>query len=116
REGAPILLRLWSRLQRRLGDQLGVGAGGEMRAAAAIAHERQLPIFLIDDPLRLTIGRLLAALSFRERISLLVGGLIGVVVPARVVEGQLQEYTESPTEYLDAIRSAYPGVARVLLD
>ena len=116
RSEAPIILRLWARMQQRLGDQLGTGAGGEMRAAAAIAKERALPIFLIDDPIRETIRRLLGALSFKERISLLAGGLLGVVIPTRMVEAQLEEYNEAPGEYLEAIRGAYPSVARVLLD
>jgi pheromone shutdown protein TraB len=113
---APILLRLWGRLQRRLGETMGEGAGGEMRAAAAVAKERALPIFLIDDPIRETIRRLIGALSFRERISLLVGGLLGIVLPTQLVEDQLEEYSEAPGDYLDAVRQSYPSVARVLLD
>jgi pheromone shutdown protein TraB len=112
----PIFLRLWGHLQKRLGDELGAGAGGEMRAGAAIAKERSLPIFMIDDPIRDTLRKLIASMSFKERISLLVGGFIGLVIPTRMVEDQLEEYNESPGDYLDAIRQAYPGVARVLLD
>ncbi len=116
RGSAPILLRLWGQLQKRLGDSLGAGAGGEMRAAANVARERQLPIFLIDDPIRETIRRLLGSLSFKERISLLVGGIVGLVIPTKLVEQQLEEYTEAPGDYLEAVRAAYPSVARVLLD
>jgi pheromone shutdown protein TraB len=112
----PLMLRLWGQLQKRLGESIGSGAGGEMRAAATVAHERRLPIFLIDDPIRETIRRLLASLSVRERVSLLVGGIVGLVIPARVVERQLAEYSEAPGDYLDAVREAYPTVARVLLD
>lgn len=112
----PFFLRLWARLQQRLGDEMGAGAGGEMRAAARIAHERQLPVFLIDDPIRETLRRLIASMSFKERIGLLVGAIVGVFLPTRVVQDQLDQYTEEPTDYLDAVRQAYPSVARVLID
>jgi pheromone shutdown protein TraB len=113
---APIFLRLWAHMQKRLGDELGSGAGGEMRAAAGIAKERSLPIFLIDDPIRETLRKLIASMSFKERISLVLGGILGLVIPTRLVEDQLDAYNEAPGDYLDAIRQAYPGIARVLLD
>lgn len=116
RTGAPLFLRLWSTLQRRLGEQLGEGAGAEMRAAAQVAKERSLPVFLIDDPIRETLGRLMRSMSFKERVLLLVGGLVGLVIPAPVVTRQLEQYSESPEAYLEEVRRAYPGVARVLLD
>ncbi|MCI4353061.1 MAG: TraB/GumN family protein [Thermoplasmata archaeon] len=116
RPSVPPLIRLWGILQRRLGAQLGQGAGGEMRAAARFARERQLPIFLIDDPFALTVRRLLASLSPSERIRLIAGAILGLVIPARTVKRELDHYTEAPTEYTDEIRNAFPSVARVLID
>lgn len=116
RGGAPIFLRLWAHLQQRLGDEWGTGAGGEMRAAAEIAKERSLPIFLIDDPIRETLRRLIGSMSLKERVSLVLGGLLGLVLPSRFVQRQLDDYAEAPTEYLEAVRSEYPALARVLLD
>lgn len=113
----PILLRIWARLQRRLGEQMGGGLpGSEMRAAAEIARERHLPLLLIDDPIRETLGKMLRAMSFRERISLVFGGFVGLIIPTRFVERQLDEYNSAPEPYLEQIRAAYPSVARVLLD
>jgi pheromone shutdown protein TraB len=112
----PIMLRVWGMVQRRLGQELGQGAGAEMRAAAEIAKERQLPLFLIDDPIRDTVGRMLGSLSYKERISLLVGSIAGLLLPSRVVEHQIDKYNADRTEYLDEIRLAFPTVARVLLD
>lgn len=117
RTGAPILLAVWARIQRRLGADIGGGApGAEMRVAAQIAKERNLTLLLIDDPIRETIGRLLRSMSFKERASLLLGGIVGLVIPSRLVEKQLAEYTEAPEPYLEQVRSSYPTVARVLLD
>jgi pheromone shutdown protein TraB len=116
RSSAPPLIRLWGMIQRRLGAELGQGAGGEMRAAARWARERQLPIYLIDDPFAVTVRRLLGSLSVSERVRLLAGAVVGLVVPARAVRQELDHYTEAPTEYTDQIRAAFPTVARVLID
>ena len=60
--------------------------------------------------------RLVASMSLKERISLVLGGLLGLVIPPRIVERQLDAYAESPAEYLEEVRGAYPSIARVLLD
>ncbi|MCI4337204.1 MAG: TraB/GumN family protein [Thermoplasmata archaeon] len=114
---APLFLRLWSTVQRRLGEQIGAGVpGAEMRTAADLARERGIPLLLIDDPIRETMGRLLRSLSFKERITLLVGSIIGLVVPTRIIEHQIDEYAEAPADYLEQVREAYPTIARVLID
>jgi len=117
RSGGPLFVRFWGLIQKRLGAEIGGGfAGGEMRTAARLARERGLPLFLIDDPIRETLGRLVRSISVRERLSLLVGGFVGLVIPSRVVVGQLDAYNEAPADYLSEVRQAYPQVVRVLLD
>ena len=116
RGSVPLLIRFWGMLQRRLGAELGQGAGGEMRAAAQFAKENQLPIFLIDDPFTLTVRRLLGSLSPYERVRLLFGAILGLVIPARTVRRELAQYSEKPTDYTDQIRTQFPTVARVLID
>ena len=116
RPAVPPLIRLWGMLQRRLGAQLGQGAGGEMRAAARFARERNLPIFLIDDSFALTVRNLLGSLSPSERIRLLAGAALGLVIPTRMVKRELDQYSEAPGDYTDQIRTTFPTVARVLID
>ncbi len=116
-QGVPMLARLWGHLQRRLGAELGGGvAGEEMKVAAEVARERSLPLFLIDDPIRATLARLLASMSVRERVSLLVGAVLGLVIPSRVVEKEMDRYVEQPGEFADELRRASPTLAKVLLD
>src|SRR5579862_491126 len=39
--GSPLFLRLWSTVQRRLGEQIGAGVpGAEMKTASDLARER----------------------------------------------------------------------------
>jgi pheromone shutdown protein TraB len=115
--GVPLIARWWAVLQRRLGAELGGGgAGNEMKVAASVAHERSLPLFLIDDPIRATLTHLLGALPLRERVNLLVGAFVGLFVPARVVEREMDRYVDDPKEFADQLRQASPTLAKVLLD
>lgn len=115
--GLPFMTRLWGVLQRRLGEDLGGGiAGAEMKVAANVARERQLPLFLIDDPIRATVLRLVQTMPFKERIQLLVGSMIGLIIPSRFVRREVDRYAASPEEFTNALRQASPTVARVLLD
>lgn len=113
----PLFARLWSMLQRRLGADLGGGPpGSEMRTAAQVARERNLPLFLIDDPIRGMLQRLLATMPFKERVTLLAGSLLGLFIPSRMVKDQLEEYVDQPGDAVAELRRASPTIARVLID
>jgi len=114
---APLFARLWSVIQRRLGSEIGAGApGAEMKVAVEVARERNVPVFLIDDPIRLTLANLVRSMSFKERVTLLTSAVVGLFVPARTVQKEMDRYAESPQEYTDELRRVSPTTARVLLD
>jgi pheromone shutdown protein TraB len=116
RSGGPFFLRLWAAIQRRLGEELGTGAGAEMRAAATLAKDWKLPLFLIDDPIRETLAQLLRSLSVQERLRLIFGSVAGLFIPSRMIRRQIGEYSKHPGELLEEMRTQFPGVTRVLLD
>ncbi|MGA7649553.1 MAG: hypothetical protein WBW40_02440, partial [Thermoplasmata archaeon] len=56
---SPLFARLWGVVQRRLGAEIGAGVpGAEMKVAIEVARGRDLPVFLIDDPIRATLANL----------------------------------------------------------
>jgi pheromone shutdown protein TraB len=115
--GAPLFARLWSRVQRRLGAEIGAGEpGAEMKVAARVARERNLPLFLIDDPIRTTLVELVRSMPFKERVLLLVGATVALFVPPRIVEREMDRYADQPQAYTSELRRASPTLARVLLD
>lgn len=117
RGGGPLLARLWGLVQRRLGAEIGAGVpGAEMRAAASVAQERSLPLFPIDDPLRTTMFRLVRSMPFKERVAILLSAVLGLFLPARLVEREMDRYVEAPDAYAEELRRASPTLARVLLD
>ncbi len=115
--GVPLIARLWGHLQHRLGAELGGGgAGAEMKVAAAVAGERSVPLFLIDDPIRATLASLLAALPLRERVLLLASAFAGLFLPSGVVGREVDRYAEDPEGFAEEIRRASPTLAKVLID
>lgn len=115
--GAPLFARIWGRVQRRLGAEMGGGEpGAEMKVAARLAKERNLPLFLIDDPLRSTLRELVRTMPFKERVALLAGAVAALFIPARVVEREMDRYADQPAAYTAELRRASPTLARVLLD
>lgn len=115
--GAPLFARIWGRVQRRLGAEIGGGEpGAEMKVAAELAKERQLPLFLIDDPIRATLMELVRTMPFKERVTLLVSAVAALFIPARLVEREMDRYADEPAAYTEELRKASPTLARVLLD
>ena len=117
RGSAPLFVRFWSLIQRRLGAEIGGGVpGAEMKTAALVARDRHLPLFLIDDPLRATVVSLVRSMPFKERVQLLLGAFLGLFVPSRIVEREMDRYVAAPEEFAAELRRASPTLVRVLLD
>ena len=113
----PLFARLWGVVQRRLGAEIGGGPpGAEMKVAIEVARERQVPVFLIDDPLRVTLANLVRSMSFKERVTLLTSAVVGLVLPSRLVHREMDRYAAAPEEFTDELRRASPSTARILLD
>lgn len=75
-----LLLWLMKKLQQSIGSKLGVFPGAEMLAAVGAAQEHNIPVFLIDQDIRVTIQRL-QSIGWREKtrlILLLVQGFFGL--------------------------------------
>ena len=117
RGSAPLFARLWAVVQRRLGSEIGAGVpGAEMKVAIEVAQSRRVPVFLIDDPLRMTLANLVRSMSLKERVTLLTSAIVGLFLPTRIVHREMDRYAESPSEFTDELRRVSPTTARVLLD
>ncbi|MDZ3823713.1 MAG: TraB/GumN family protein [Pseudoxanthomonas sp.] len=80
--------------QARLAEQLGIEPGAEMKAAMAGAQVRDLPVWLIDREVGLTVGRAYRAVGFWQRMGL-VGGLLGSLLSReRIDESEIEKLKE----------------------
>jgi pheromone shutdown-related protein TraB len=74
-----------SAFQRRLAEQFGIEPGAEMKAAIDGAEARQLPVWLIDREVGVTLKRAIRSVGFFERMGV-VAGLAGNLLSREDVE------------------------------
>jgi pheromone shutdown-related protein TraB len=66
-------------LQRRIGMDVGVEPGADMKAAIEAAEQGGLPIALVDRDIRITLSRFWKGMSFREKLRLIYALIISLV-------------------------------------
>ncbi len=77
--------------QRRIAEQFGIEPGAEMRAAATVAEERDLPLQLVDRDLAATLRRCYANVPWYKRLYLMMGLLLGVVSSDEIDEESIEK-------------------------
>jgi len=114
-----LLVASW--LQRKVGDILKVQPGLDMLAAVQIARERQVPLALVDQDVRVTLRRVSALFTAREKLRL-VGDVIASPFSkrhralARRVRLDRVPSERVVRELLDEMRERYPGLYRALVE
>ncbi|MDI6717990.1 MAG: TraB/GumN family protein [Methanomicrobiales archaeon] len=108
---------LLAHLQRRIGSEVGVEPGAEMKAAIEEAEQRSLPIALIDRDIRITLTRFLNAMTFIEKLRLLYALAVSMLA-TETEEIDVEELTRQDvmTAALDEFRRFSPRGARALID
>lgn len=77
--------------QRRIAEQFGIEPGAEMRAAATVAEEKDLPLQLVDRDLAATLRRCYANVPWYKRMYLMMGLLLGVVSSDEIDEESIEK-------------------------
>jgi pheromone shutdown-related protein TraB len=83
-----------SAYQQRLADQLGIDPGAEMKAAIDAADRRDLPLWLIDREVGITLKRLLWGVPWLQRLALVGGLLTGFLSREKVTEDDIERLKE----------------------
>ena len=76
--------------QQRLADQFGIEPGAEQRAAIQLAHDRGLPVLLVDRDIGVTLRRAAANLGWWKRLNLFSGLLVGMLSRDEVSEEEIE--------------------------
>jgi pheromone shutdown-related protein TraB len=113
------LLVQWtlSYLQRKIGMDVGVEPGAEMKEAIALADSRHLPVALIDRDIRITLSRFWKSMSLWEKLKMfyaLSASVAGVEGDEIDIESLKKE--EVITLALTEFRKFSPNGARALID
>lgn len=93
--------------QRRLAEQFGIEPGAEMRAAMDEADARQLPCWLIDRDVGLTLRRARATLGFWDKTTLTAGMIGSMVSSDEISEEDIEQLKQG-----DMLQSTFAEFAR----
>lgn len=116
-----VLLNLFlSNMQKRLGENVGVKPGDEMKIAVEYAQQTKTPLLLMDRSLQITMKRALANVSIWEKMKLggsLVMGLFGGA-EEKLDEKKIEEMKQSDlvTKLMEDLSREYPKLKRTLVD
>ena len=109
---------LMASYQKKLGSQLGISPGAELLAAAEAARAEDIPIFLCDRDVRITLRRAWKSTSFFRK-GYLFAALLGAMFDrTEVSEEKLSELRKKDVlaELMDDMGDSLPDVKRVLID
>lgn len=107
-----------SGFQRRMGTNVGVKPGDEMKAAIAAAKELNIPAEMVDRPIQITLRRAWAKNSFWGKMKLLSALLASAFDKEEVSSDQIENLkNKSEMDSMMGELSSYlPAVKEVLID
>lgn len=120
-QSSLVLLNLFlSNLQKRLGENVGVKPGDEMKIAVEYAQKTKTPLLLMDRSLQITMKRALANVSIWEKLKLggsLAMGLFGGA-EEKLDEKKIEEMKQSDlvTQLMEDLSREYPKLKKTLVD
>ena len=113
------LLIQWtlSYLQRKIGMDVGVEPGAEMKAAIMQAEDRHLRIALIDRDIRITLSRFWKTMSLWEKAKMFYALSASVAgIEAEEIDIEALKKEDMMTLAMDEFRKFSPNGARALID
>ncbi len=112
---AGLVSYLLTKLEEKLGEEFGMAPGGEMLAAVESARTLGIPIALIDEDIRLIMGKILQAPA-REKLFLATEGVL-FFIPG--LGGEVATDSDVLASYKDMMhefRLRYPYLYNVLVE
>jgi len=96
-----------SSFQRRIAEQYGIEPGAEMRAAMDGATERNLPLWLIDREIGITLNHAYRGVRFRDRLGIMAGLAGSLFAREEIGEEEIEKLKQG-----DILESAFGEFAR----
>lgn len=115
-EGAPLIYRAMSLIQKRIAEKYDVKVGSEMLAAVDAAQEIGAGVALIDMPSQVVFKKMLGSMSIKEKVYFFFGMIAGLFVGKKKLDKEMDRYQKSEGDYMDAVSKEMPTLASVLID
>jgi len=115
-QGQPLIYRILAKMQQHIADKYGVTTGSEMKAAVTAAKEKAIGILCIDVDVQQLFRRLWHRLKFKQKVSLILGGLFSFSLKKEKVEQEIHSFEQNPVHYLEQLQTHFPEIGTVLID
>ncbi|MFP4050329.1 MAG: TraB/GumN family protein [Thermoplasmata archaeon] len=112
----PLMYKLLSIIQKKIAERYNVKVGEEMLSSIEAANELGSSIALIDLPAQRVFKKLLESMSFKEKIYLIVGSIIGLIGGKGKMEKEIKRYQDNEEKYMDVMESQMPSISKILID
>jgi len=112
----PIQYRLLAYIQKRMASKFGSEVGDEMLAAAKAAGEIGAKVALIDMDASKVFALLWRRMSFKEKMHLFGGAIVGLFITKETVEKEMEKYETQEDQYMEVLATGFPAVKEVLID
>ncbi len=116
RGNLPFVYRLLSIIQKKIAKRYNVKVGEEMLSSIEAAKEIGSSIALIDLPAQRVFKKLLDSMSFKEKIYLIIGGIVGLISGKGKIEKEIKRYQDNEEQYMDVMESQMPSMSRILIE
>ena len=115
---ALLVQWLLAYLQRKIGVDVGVEPGAEMKAAIAEAEQRGISIALVDRDIRLTLLRFWKSLGIIEKIKMLYALIVSIAELDNVETIDIESLKQKSVidAVMEEFRKFSPNGARALID
>ncbi len=117
----PLIYRLLQLVQKRIAKKFGVQVGEEMLTAVDTAEEINAKVAFIDLPAQIVLKRLIDEMSFKEKIKLFGGAVIGLFISKERVEKEVENYYSEGDSggtsgiFSGPIEEQMPALSRILI-
>lgn len=112
----PLMYKLLSIIQKKIAERYNVKVGEEMLSSIEAANEIDSSIALIDLPAQRVFKKLLDSMSFKEKIYLILGSIIGFIGGKGKMEKEIKRYQDNEEKYMDVMESQMPSISKILID
>lgn len=104
--------------QRRLGDELGVLPGTEMKEAADTAERLGIPSLLCDRDIRITLRRAWSSIAWYRKLWLLPAFVAALFDRPEITEEDLRKLRQedAPNKLIEELGAAFPSLRTALID
>ena len=109
---------LLSAFQKKMGKQLDIQVGAEMIYAAKISKEKNIPLYLVDREVNITIQRTWRSLSFWAKIKLTSQLFLGLFFTPQIKAEDVEKMKEKDllTGMIEELAQSFPKLKQVLID